>query len=636
MLLLGGFVALMSHAKELPVEDFFKRPSFDSVRISPTGEYLAARVEIKDRKSLVLMERATQKIIRVLNFGQKEDQEVGSFGWLGDDRIYAVMVKKLGPLDMPAGTGYMFAANVDGSKTIQIMPKATRAGGSNETPYGFSIIDMLEQDPEHIIISVWESAYPVAYKLDIYSGSRERLGRSPAKYGRFLTDSNGELKVAVGSDISKVKFYIKADGDDKWETLYEYDESEGGLRPIQLSADDKKMYLYSNETDTRNGIFEFDFESRSLTEIAKLDGDAEVFDYIYDNNYQHPNLLGVAQMPGYIEKTFVNDQSVITKTHKVLDDAFPGQFVRIVNYTKDGNTALVVVASDRNPGTVYTLDLKTFELKFLLSPRDWIKPDEMAAMQPVSFTARDGVEIRGYLTLPKDKSKNLPMVVVVHGGPYGPQDMWGFNAEAQFLANRGYAVLQINYRGSGGRGSKFQYSAYRKMGKEMQDDLTDGTLWAVEQGYADKDRMCIYGGSYGGYAALFGVVKEPDLYKCAIGYVGVYDIAIQPKLSDTAGSREGRQFLEDAWNAYDDAFVKERSALYHLDKLKAALFIVHGDDDARVPVENAHALTDALDKMNYPYELMIKDREGHGFYDDDNRIELYTRMAAFLDKHIGH
>nr|WP_301003853.1 prolyl oligopeptidase family serine peptidase [Arsukibacterium sp.] len=256
-------------------------------------------------------------------------------------------------------------------------------------------------------------------------------------------------------------------------------------------------------------------------------------------------------------------------------------------------------------------------------------------MQQISFTARDGKVIRGLLTLPDNAGKNLPLIVNVHGGPFGPFDSWGYNSEVQYLANRGYAVLQINFRGSGGYGDDFQRAGRLQWGHAMQDDVTDGTLWAIEQGIADKERICIYGGSYGGYAALWGVIKEPDLYKCSVGYVGVYDMPLFFKGDGSDASRSGsiEQYISSHVGVGDD-YMRSISPVHHVDKIKAELFIVHGSRDVRVPIVHANNLKKALDEIGKPYEWLVKE-DGHGFFKVDHRVELYSKMAEFFDKHIG-
>ena len=257
-------------------------------------------------------------------------------------------------------------------------------------------------------------------------------------------------------------------------------------------------------------------------------------------------------------------------------------------------------------------------------------------MKPVEVRTRDGKTLHGYLTLPKNSSgKNLPLIVNPHGGPHGVRDDWGFNPEVQLFANRGYAVLQMNFRGSGGYGNAFIRDGYRNWGTSMQDDLTDSVAWAVREGYVDKDRVCIYGASYGGYAALMSVVREPDLYQCTVGYVGVYSLPMMFAKGDIPNSRGGRNFQNDVLPQGNSA-MQAYSPAYNVEKIKVPIMLVHGAKDQRVPIEQMNFLVKQLDAAGkQPEDIVVEDKEGHGFRDVKNNVNLYTRMLAFFDKHIG-
>jgi dipeptidyl aminopeptidase/acylaminoacyl peptidase len=292
------------------------------------------------------------------------------------------------------------------------------------------------------------------------------------------------------------------------------------------------------------------------------------------------------------------------------------------------------VHSDRNPGSYYIYNAKTHKVQFLFNAMNGIDPDQMAAMKPVTFKARDGLLIHGYLTLPNGQSKNLPLIIHPHGGPFGIRDEWGFDPEVQFLAYHGYAVLQVNYRGSGGYGMAFQQAGYQQWGGKMQDDLTDATEWAIKQGIADPKRICIYGASYGGYATLEGVVKEPDLYKCGIGYAGVYDLTL---LRDSANNLQRRGLIPFMKRTLgdDETELKAHSPVFHVKAIKADLMLAHGGADHTVDIAHANELRAALDKIGKHYEWLYYPNEGHGFYKTDHRVVFYNDLLNFLNQEIG-
>ncbi|MCW8875780.1 MAG: prolyl oligopeptidase family serine peptidase [Kangiellaceae bacterium] len=632
------FTSSSAYSQKLPVEAFYKNPDISSLRISPDGKHFAAIVEIKNDKKLAVLDAKTKKIKHIFSFSQGH-REIGPIGWFNNERVYAEMVQKVGPLAQAARTGYLFAGNIDGSRKNQILPRPRSAGRTSELPKNFRIVNFLHDDPKYVLISMADGKFEKIYKLNIYTGAKTTFEKSPYKYSGLILDHNGIARAIEQDhpDDKKYRIYLRNAKTDAWELFKEFDTKKVGMSVTDISHDLKSLIINVRDKGKKRGLYRLDLSTKDFSLIKEIPGDASIEGHIYHYNKEMKvsELIGFRQMPGYIVDTYLSEEHPGAVIRESLKEAFANQIVDIVNTTRDGKKSLIRAWNDRNPGTYYLLDNETNNVEYLLDSIPWLNPEQLAPMEPIAFNARDGLEIRGYLTRPIGKKKDLPMIIYVHGGPYGPKDSWGYERDTQFLANRGYAVLQVNYRGSGGRGSAFQYDAYRQMGAEMQDDLTDATLWAVKEGIADKDRVCIYGASYGGYASMMGVVKEPDLYKCAVAYVGVYDIAIQTKESDTAEIKWGREFLEDAWNAYDKDFVRERSPIYHLDKLKAAVMLVHGKDDPRCPIEQYDALADALDERDYPYESVVKAFEGHGFRNEENNYDLYSKMEKFLEKHIG-
>ncbi|HVJ61742.1 MAG TPA: alpha/beta fold hydrolase, partial [Tahibacter sp.] len=297
---------------------------------------------------------------------------------------------------------------------------------------------------------------------------------------------------------------------------------------------------------------------------------------------------------------------------------------------------IVRVASDINPAEFFLVDSKAKKMQPVLKSAPWIDREKMASKEPVALKSRDGLPLHGYLTKPlgKEAEKNLPLVVLVHGGPYGIRDNWEYDSEVQLLASRGYAVLQVNFRGSGGYGASFEASGYREWGGKMQDDVTDATKWAIAEGAADPKRICIFGGSYGGYAALNGAVREPDLYRCAVGYVGVYNLSLMFSRGDIQQSLYGENYLKTVLGE-DSTVLAQRSPVNYVDKIKAKIMIIAGGMDKRVPPVHSQDLHIALEKKGIAHEWLYQRTEGHGYYDVKNREDMYTKLLAFLDANIG-
>jgi dipeptidyl aminopeptidase/acylaminoacyl peptidase len=301
---------------------------------------------------------------------------------------------------------------------------------------------------------------------------------------------------------------------------------------------------------------------------------------------------------------------------------------------------LIFSASDRSPGTFYLLDVKKGRIEYIADRSPWIHPKEMSPMKPVRYAARDGLEIPAYLTIPKGSDgHDLPMVVVVHGGPWVEGDEWRYDPEVQFLAAHGYAVLQPNFRGTTRYGWKHFSAGFGQWGLAMQDDVTDGVKWAIAQGVADPKRVCIYGASYGGYATMMGLAKDPDLYRCGIDYVGVTDIPLF--LTMTWADYAKSEFMDyDAHKMVGDP-VKDAQRLHDTSpdqlaaRIKAPVFMAYGAADVRVPIEHGIRMKNALDKAGVKYEWMVKAGEGHGYRDPANQKDFYEAMLKFLDRNIG-
>jgi dipeptidyl aminopeptidase/acylaminoacyl peptidase len=304
--------------------------------------------------------------------------------------------------------------------------------------------------------------------------------------------------------------------------------------------------------------------------------------------------------------------------------------------SRDEDRLIVSTFSDRSRGSQYLYDVGSKKLSKLTDIAPWLPEAEMAEMKPIKYTSRDGLLIHGYLTLPKGaQAKNLPVVVNPHGGPWA-RDRWGFNPEVQLLANRGYAVLQMNFRGSTGYGRKFWEASFKQWGKSMQDDVTDGVQWLIKEGIADPKRVAIYGGSYGGYTTLAGLAFTPDLYAAGVNFVGVSNLFTFLNTIPPYWKPYLDMFHEMVGHPEKDkALLAAASPVLHADKIKAPLFIAQGAKDPRVNKAESDQMVEAMKKRGVEVEYMVKDNEGHGFRNEENRFEFYEAMERFLAKHLG-
>jgi dipeptidyl aminopeptidase/acylaminoacyl peptidase len=378
------------------------------------------------------------------------------------------------------------------------------------------------------------------------------------------------------------------------------------------------LISWNPSTDERHVLFKSDVGDVG---IAGFGADGKAWGYVYDDH-----------TPKY---WYPDPEHPLARAHRALTATFKDANVSFTSTTRDMSLAVAEVSAPRIPPTFYLMDVKALKFLQKMPSRPDLKTEDLSPTDPFEVVVRDGTKIRGFITTPKGTDgKSLPMIVLVHGGPHGPYDRYDFDTEVQLLASRGYAVLQVNFRGSGGRGLEFMKSGFGKWGREMQDDITDAVKWVIGAGIADRDRICIYGASYGGYAALTGIHREPDLFKCAIGMAGVYDLPLMFEEGDIQTLERGQNYLREAvgTNAED---MRQRSPVYHAEKMKAAVMLIHGKDDERAPFEHALRMRAALTKAGKPPEWISEGRERHGIFDEASRAEVYEKMLDFFAKHIG-
>jgi dipeptidyl aminopeptidase/acylaminoacyl peptidase len=605
-------------AARVAVEDFFKDPEFTSVSLSPTGEYIAVSVPKEDRTTLVVLRVADMTPMGSWEHGA--NRHVDRVTWVNDRRFFMYVSQKLGRYDFRVGTPDLTASDVDGRRRT-VIPN----GGT------YQIVDRLEHDPNHVLVQrSIDSAY--LFRLNVNDGQTRTVASAPLRFGSFLVDHQGTLRYAAGSTETRESVTLRRAGD-SWTEIHRAPMGSSRHVPYSFDPDNRLVYTEISENGEPSALYAVDSESEERIRLSSNEH-VEPGRFLYSADGRE--LLGVNYLDGYPHIDFINRDHAEVRTYAGLINAFPDHAARFDGISRDGRYVLVRVYSDIDPGSYYLFDRQTNNAKFLLSAMDWIKPEQMSPMRPFSFTARDGTKVHGYVTIPQGSDgKNLPMVMHPHGGPHGPRDTWGFNPEVQFLANRGYAVLQVNFRGSGGYGNAFESKGYRNWGTTMIDDMTDAVDWAIQEGIADRNRICTFGASYGGYAALQSVVREPERYRCTIGYVGVYSLPLMFRDGDIPRTESGRNYLN---RVLPESLAEQQaqSAAFNADRIRVPVMLVHGERDERVPMSQYRALRSALVDAGRPPEVeVLERREGHGFQELANNVRLFTQIEAFLDKHIG-
>lgn len=637
-LLIAGLLAAVP-ADAVDIDRFLRKDTFEKLTISPTGDYFAATVPFEDRTALVILRRSDRKLLGTFSLGRHS--HVQEFVWVSPERLLIAVAEKMGSLDRPVLTGELFAMDADGSSPellvgyrAQDNGLGTRIVGKKEEFVYAELVDDLPADDRNVIIAVTPfsaDAYSRADRMDVHTGRRVTVARSPVRNASFVTDNKGVVRFTygIGTDRRMRVFHRAAEGQE-WELIS--DETRTGLAeiPVGFAEDDRTAYLVAEQADGPDKLIAYDVVTRERRPVLGHEI-ADPARLLYRPYTRTP--IGAVFLDGRRHTSFIDRNSPEARMQRSLEAAFAGHAVEMTSRTRDGRLTLVEVFSDRNPGDFYLFDSQTKKADLVISRREWIDIDAMAEQRPVTIAARDGTTLHGYLTVPRGREGRLPMIVHPHGGPFGVQDVWGFDDDVQMLAAAGYAVLQVNFRGSSGYGKAFRAAGAREWGGRMQDDLTDATRWAIAQGHADPARICIYGASYGGYAALMGVAKEPDLYACAAGYVGVYDLPTMYSHGDIQRSTSGETYLRE-WLGAPEA-VAAVSPARLAGRIRAPVFLAAGGEDERAPPQHTEMMEKALRRANVPVEALYYATEGHGFYREEHRREYYARLLAFFARHLG-
>jgi dipeptidyl aminopeptidase/acylaminoacyl peptidase len=624
------------------IDTFVAEDSFNNIKISPNGEYFAVSIPREGQIGLAVIRRADMKVMS--NFRFATGTSVADFWWVNNERVIMSVAETFGTRDQPVATGELYAMNMDGSRQeflvgfrLQTDKTSTHIRTKTEEDAAAYLLNTLPADDKNVLITVMpfsRDPYSRVDKLNVYTGKRNRVTTVPVTRASFVTDSRAQVRFAEGSMSDNYsQLYYRESDQAEWKRINHEKESGRRETPLGFSDDDSVAYLQVTHDDGPDSIVAMDVATGARREVAR---DARVDPWVIYRANSGSVPVGVRYLGDKPRLVFFDETSADAKLYRMLEQAFGNANLHISSSTADGRTKLIHTDSDVDPGSIYLFDTETKKADFVMARGKAIDPDKMSPMREVSFNARDGLPLQGYLTVPLGSDgKSLPLVLMPHGGPFGVFDTWGFDTDAQLLAQAGYAVLQINYRGSGNYGRAFREKGAQQWGGTMQDDLTDATRWVIEQGIADPARICIYGASYGGYAALMGVAKEPDLFRCAVGYVGVYDLPRMQREDVAEGSKWLSTWSRD-WVGNDQTALAAVSPNRIAERIKAPVFLAAGGEDKVAPIKHSELMEAALKRGGVPVETLYFPREGHGFYTVEHKREFYVRLLDFLDRHIGN
>lgn len=605
------------------VEDYFARPKASQFKISPDGLYLSYKEKDKDSKNHVYVkDLKSGKITKAL---VEKDDLIRSYGWLDKKRLFYTQDKG-GNENI-----HLYAADIDGKNLKDLTPFE-----------GITLNSVrLIKDTEFVIVSMNKNNKQIfePYKINFNTGEITQLYENKdvkSPIDDYLFDRQGNLRgYTILENGLTTKLFYKDLQTGKF-NLVKATDWKDTFSVISFNDNSKnkdEVYLITNLGSDKSRIVLYDLKKNAIIKEVYSNPTFDVSSIAQAGKSRNYEL-------DYISYNGIKNETIpVSKFYKEIHDKLTSEFgdkqFGIASSDDKNEKLLVVVDSDKLYGKYYEYDTKTKTTKLLFDLMPQLKEEDMAEMRPIQFKSRDGLTIHGYITLPKAalNGEKVPLIVNPHGGPQGIRDDWGFNPETQLFASRGYATLQVNFRISGGYGKEFQTSGYKQIGRKAMDDVEDGVKYAIEQGWIDKNKVAIYGGSHGGYATLMGLIKTPDLYSCGVDYVGVSNIFT---FFDSFPEywKPYKEMVKQIWydldNPEEAKIAKEVSPVFQIDKIKKPLFVVQGANDPRVNINESDQIVKALRSKGFEVPYMVKYDEGHGFGKEPNRIEFYKSMLGFF------
>ncbi len=613
-LLLFGCVQNVKITK-VSADTFFAEPEKSSFHISPDGKYLSYLQPFNGKLNLYVQSVDKKNTVQITSY---EDQGVKSYFWAGNNRLFYVK-------DKNDDENYKaFAVSSDGKlrKEFEIAPKAR-----------IEVIDEMKADDNFILIAMNERVpenFDV-YKLNVKTGEKQMIIKNPGNIVEWISDNNGNVKLAIASDGINETLYFRESTQKEFKPIIS-NNFKNALKPLCFTGEKNHIYALSNLNRDNMALVDFDCATAKETKLIYENPDADVMEVVYSKSKKKLVYLTYEVSK---RETYFFDQKA-KEMYDYISSQLPGQELKIIDKDKEEYNLLIKTYTDKDPGAYYLYNALNKGLVKLSDVNKGIDPAIMCEMKSVSYKSRDGLTIHGYLTLPLgSKKNNFPCVVIPHAGP-STRNVWGYSAEVQYLANKGYAVFQMNYRGSTGYGKAFQTAGFKQWGKKMQDDITDGVNWLIEEKIADPDRVGIYGYRFGGYAALNQVIYHPELYKCAASYSGFINLFTYLK-SFPAYYKPYQQMLNEMIGNPESEtdYLKYASPIFQSEKIKVPILVAQGVKDAGVNVNEMNQFVKELRKRQISVNYILKDNESHNFRNQDNKMEFYKQLGSFLDKNLN-
>jgi dienelactone hydrolase len=619
---------------KIPPDTFAAKPAMDDLVLSPDGRTVLARMQVRGAEMLGTYQIATGELRA---FTLPKGAELAWYRWAGNNRFLVSVSMKAKQTETLAGN--LITVSIEGrARRLIAFDVATQAatfiGQSAASMEGDEVI-FVDPAGEYVLLEVNKSLFrsPGVSRYSLADNESTVVERPMAGVYQWYADEKGVVRAGLGSRPDEwFLAYRREPGDPlrkvsegKWKM---FEHSLAGVMCFASGSDDG--YILSNHENGFYAAYKFNFATQTIGErvFACPTNDVQSLDFS-----EATNALEAVHYTDERHRVAWFDP-LLKEVQEGIDRAMPRRQNRIVSRSSDNGVMLVHSSTPRDPGTYYVFHLAETKLQRLLKVAEHLPPAQLSAMEPVRYQARDGLSIPAYLTLPAGREpKGLPLVILPHGGPYGVRDTLRFDQEVQFLANRGYAVLQPNYRGSDSYGIDFHRRGEGEWGRKMQDDLDDGMDWLVGRGIVDPKRACLVGGSYGGYAAAWGATRNPERYRCAAAFAGVFNLRSQLGYTrDFLSSRLYKQFREKVRGA-DTFDLDSVSPLLEVKRLQVPVLLVHGDEDTIVPVAQSKSYASALSKAGKAHEFHVIKKEGHGFRESGSLAFYLAKLDAFLGTH---
>lgn len=613
-----------------PVSVFAKLPRYHSAQLSPDGSHLAYLTSVDGRKHLVIQRADAQGPVEVIP--PVKEADIRWFRWANPERLlisYEFMFERF--LSETPETR-LVSITRDGLDGVFLVKPRKHGNTSREqfvAQIQDDVVDFLDDEPDQILLAVdidMDGDHEV-WRINVATGYHEVEVRETEGIQHWLTDQTGIVRLGYGLKAKNRRMVYLHPLKKRWVSLTKTEWHNNGYRAVAFTEDPKIVYVMGSVELGRRALYKLDLFTGEIVERVFAHPSVDVSSAVLSETGRR--LVGVLYITDRPEYRFFDREFAALQA--MIDEALPETFNSIDSVSRDHGLYLVHSSNDRNPGTYYVLDRRKGQLAFLASEYPAIDPESMLSMQALTYKARDGLTLPAYLTLPKGvEPEGLPAVVLPHGGP-ASRDYIRYDPWVQLLASRGWAVLQPNYRGSSGYGRGFRDAGHRQWGQAMQTDLDDGVAWLIEQGIADPERICILGGSYGGYAALMGAVQRPDLYSCAISVNGVVDLVFQAKhLADFIGGRGWKKSIGESRSG-----LKDHSPRQQVSRIDVPVLVIHSKDDSRVPCDQARQFAKTLRKHKKDFSLVLLEDGGHDLDTENARLGALTAIERFLQVHLG-